>query len=1044
MFDGDEMNVHAVQSTITEQEVKNIALVPTQIISPSKCKPIITIIQDPLVGGYLMTQDDTILYKNRIENLMMNIKDFTGKLPAPDGKDDNGFEYWSGKKVYSMILPDISLNLVNNSDEVVSMKNGKYLSGRLDSSILGSRGLIQDILNTYGKDRCHKFLDATQSLLIKWMESQGFSVGLGDAVPINKEMKDKIEEIIDNKVEESKKMITLAYQGLYEPQLENELRLESMDLLMKKIAGDCANEVVKYIKKELPADNRFKVMVQSGAKGKTLNIQQIIGIVGQQDIWGSRIQDGFSHRTLPHFHKYDFGLSAKGFVRNSFVKGLGPAEFFFSMMGGRTGMIDTAVKTAESGYISRRLIKALEDVKILYDGTVRNASNNIVQLIYGDDGYDPIKLERVLVDLIKYNNLEMEDRYKFDLTSEKDWENIVLKSTMKELLGIKDYKEKLEKEYEMMVEYRDKLRNVYFVGTDVIDIPTFMPFNLYRFIPAVKYKFNIGEKSISDLSPIYIIDRVKELCDSVTKYMRDKNANELTKIIIKSYLSPKMVIVKHKLNKIAFDYIIKDLEYKILAAFVQPGEMVGPVSAQSLGEVSTQLTLNTFHSAGAAAGSVVVTSGVPRLKEIINLSRAMKIPSMTLYLKGEYATDRVKAEEVKNQVEYTKLRNIIMQTQIIYERESGIDIENDEDTEFLKLYEEFNELICVDSHEDLSKWVLRMEFDRESMMSKNILMTDIQEAILQNSQTEEAIQCTFSDDNSGNLIMRIKVKSEADDEYFLSFLKDLEKFILDMTLRGIKDIKAANLVEGNLITYDADGSYKTVKEWKINTNGSNLSDAMLLDYIDTERSMTNDVVESYEIFGIEGVRMRIIKELEKVFAESTVNQRHIALLADIMTYRGTLMQIDRHGINRSPDNGVIAKASFEEVMDVFVKASTFSEFDKMNGMSANIMFGQVAPCGTNAFDIIFDEEKFMDNIIDVEDQTEYEPEELDEDVVQQEINDMYEDTDEELEITDADFEFGYSLENIVEHNIGPIKQEEDVENVKVVNRGIIKKIIRKK
>ena len=248
--------------------------------------------------------------------------------------------------------------------------------------------------------------------------------------------------------------------------------------------------------------------------------------------------------------------------------------------------------TAESGYISRRLIKALEDVKILYDGTVRNASNNIVQFIYGDDGYDPIKLERVLVDLIKYNNLEMEDRYKFDLTLEKDWENIILKSTMKELLATKDYKETLQKEYEMMVEYRDKLRNVYFVGTDVIDIPTFMPFNLYRFIPAVKYKFNIGEKSISDLNPIYVINRVKELCDSVTKYMRDKNANELTKIIIKSYLSPKMVIVKHKLNKMAFDYIIKDLEYKILAAFVQPGEMVGPVSAQSLGEVSTQLTLN--------------------------------------------------------------------------------------------------------------------------------------------------------------------------------------------------------------------------------------------------------------------------------------------------------------------------------------------------------------------------------------------------------------------------------------------------------------------
>ena len=572
-----------------------------------------------------------------------------------------------------------------------------------------------------------------------------------------------------------------------------------------------------------------------------------------------------------------------------------------------------------------------------------------------------------------------------------------------------------------------------------------MPFNLYRFIPAVKYKFNIDDNSVSDLNPIYIINNVNYLCNNITKYMRNKEANELTKIIIKSYLSSKMVIIKHKLNKIAFDYIIKDLEHKILAAFVQPGEMVGAVSAQSLGEISTQLTLNTFHSSGSAAGSVVVTSGVPRMKEIINLSRAMKTPSMTLYFKNEYASDRTKGEEIKNQVEYTKIGSIIAKSEILYEDidETGIDIEDNEDLEFLKLYNEFNELVCVDSHEDLSKWVLRFEFDRESMMSKNILMTDIQEAILQNSQTEESIQCIFSDDNSANLVMRIRVPGESDDEYFLSFLKDLEKIILDMTLRGIKGIKSSNLLEGNLIKYNPDGSYDTVKEWKLNTDGSNLSDAMLLDYIDSTRSMTNDIVETYEIFGIEAVRTRIIRELEKVF-EGSVNQRHVALLADIMTYRGIIMQIDRHGINRSPDNSVITKASFEEVVDVFVKASTFNEYDKMTGVSANIIFGQVPPCGTNTFDIIFDEEKMMQYGIETEDQPEYEPDELDEDIVQQDINEMYADIDEELEITDADFDFGYSLENIVEHNIGPVKKEDDKESVKIINTGIIKKIIRKK
>lgn len=435
------------------------------------------------------------------------------------------------------------------------------------------------------------------------------------------------------------------------------------------------------------------------------------------------------------------------------------------------------------------------------------------------------------------------------------------------------------------------------------------------------------------------------------------------------------------------------------------------------------------------------------MKEIINLSKNMKTPSMTLYLKEEYANTRDKGEDVKNHVEYTKLKDVISKTEVIYEDvdEMDLNIENGEDLEFMKLYYEFNDLICVDSHEELSKWTLRMEFDREAMMARNILMSDVQDAILQNSQREDDIQCIISDDNSSNLIMRIRVRSETEDEHFLSFFKELEKHILDMALRGVKGIKSADLLEGNIIKYDPDGSYKTVKEWFLRTDGSNLADSMLLDYVDTTRAMTNDVVETLEIFGIEGARTKIIQELYKIFSSEGVNQRHVALLADIMTYRGTIMQIDRHGINRSPDNGVITKASFEEVTDMFLKASTFAEFDKMTGVSANIMFGQVAPVGTNAFDVMLDEEKLMEYGLYDEDQIEYEVDELEEDFVQEEINDMYEDMPEEIQITDNDFEFGYNSENIIEYEIGPIKKEiDDKEVVKVVNSGPTKKIKIKK
>jgi DNA-directed RNA polymerase beta' subunit len=1281
-----EMNTHTCNSIVTHEELKNIASVPTQIISPSKCNPIIYFVQDSLVASYLMTQDDEKIYRPKLENLMMNIKTFDGKYPSSDGKDENGNEYWLGRTVYSIVLPEISLKLKNDSDKMVTIKNGQFLEGNLDSTIIGKRGLIQDILKTYGTNRCHQFLDESQNMFTRWMETHGFSVGIGDGVPINKEMKDKIQEIIENKIEESKEVITSAYHGLYEQELDDTLRLKAMDLNMKKIGSDTVNDVLKYIKSKLTPDNRFNIMATSGAKGKSLNLQQIMGIVGQQEIWGTRILNGYSDRTLPHFHKNDFGLSAKGFVRNSYIRGVNPEEFFFSMMGGRVGMIDTAVKTSETGYISRKLMKAAEDVKILYDGTVRNAANNIIQFVYGDDNYDPIKLEKITIDLIKYNNLEMEEKFKFNFASDKDWENIILKSAMKDLLAIKDYQKILDEEYQFLIECRDKLRNEYFKNTDIIGIDTFMPFNLFKYLPAMKFKFNINDNNVSDLNPIYVIERVNELCEFATKYMKDKHNNILTKIIIKSFMSSKMIISHYKLNKLVFDYIIKELERKLMSAYVQPGEMVGPIAAQSLGESNQQLTLNsvaydekliivrdgkigdvvqigefidnivnntedkslienhpndtllrwtkdtddykvisvdedgviswkkieavtrhpvinedgsntlvkvttrngrtvratkaksfltrvdnkivatkgsdlkvgdrlpvmknfplndatidikyisnyddnddiiigfntdlikgeihkndleillkktdkthkdykileialysdvyfdeiikieeipyereyvydltveetrtfvhlngvclfdTFHQAGSAAGSVAVTSGVPRMKEIISLSKTMKTPSMDIYLSQEYADDRSKAEKLKNLMKYTKMESIVIKTDIIYENidEVGIDVNDDEDMEFIKLYYEFNDIVCADNHEDLSKWVLRIEFDREAMMSKNILMSDVEEAIKLNAHSEDAIQCIINDDNSSNLIMRVRVKSETEDENFLSFFKEFEKYIMDMTLKGIKGINAVDVVEGHIVKYNPDGSYTINKEWFLRTDGSNLTETMLMDNVNTTRTFTNDIIETYEIFGIEGVRAKIVKELFAIFSEQGVNQRHINLMVDIMTNRGIIMQIDRHGINRAPDNGVMTKASFEQVTDVFIKASIFNEVDKLTGVSANIMFGQLVPSGTNMFELLLDEEKLMNFGISEEEQQEFEQDELDEDVVQEELNEMYEDMDEELEIGDDDFEFGYSLENVQEYNLGPIKTEEESESVKVVDNTVVKKIIKKK
>jgi len=364
---------------------------------------------------------------------------------------------------------------------------------------------------------------------------------------------------------------------------------------------------------------------------------------------------------------------------------------------------------------------------------------------------------------------------------------------------------------------------------------------------------------------------------------------------------------------------------------------------------------DTFHNAGT--GSVVTSTGVPRIKEIINVSKTIKTPVMEVYLKPQYMESIDKAKMISNQIEFTKLHDIVEKTMIIYEHEDVVR-EKTEDMEFIQIYQEFAELMGVSQcpDDELSHWVLRIVFNKEKMMNKNIYLSDIQEVIARNS--EEDIQCTFSDDNAKELMMRIRVREDSYDGDYLSFLQELEKILMGITIQGIPNIEKVIPQMMKKLTYNVDGSYIQSTEWYLWTVGVNLVDVLMNENVDSTRTLSNDINEITEIFGIEATRNIILRELLKM-PDYPVNYRHISLLGDIMTHRGVIMKIERHGINRSGERGPIAKATFEESLEILVKASTFGEKDKMGGVSANIMFGQLPKVGTNAFELLFDEGKFI-------------------------------------------------------------------------------------
>lgn len=1017
-FDGDEMNVHCPQSQQTLEELRQLTLVPTQMISPGKSSPVLYLVQDTLLGGYLMTQSHVILRKNDIHNLLSFNDAYNGYLPEPAGQL-HGESYWTGKQVFSMIIPDVTIMDL----KAIKIKRGEIVDGYLDKKSLGdnSGGLVHQIYNTFGVVETTDFLNHSQNLVTRWITDHSFSISYKDCVIPAKDHK-VIRDMVKKRIKEAHELIQKAQQGLYMPDLDDIYKAKKLELDIVSIVNKAGEEIKQYVVENIK-DNAFFVEGPkgAGAQGKEEHFQQIIGCLGQQDFQGGRIPFGFTSRTLPHFHRYDLSPDSGGFARNSFGKGVGPSEMFFVAMSGRLSNISKSITTADSGYTSRKYIKATEDLKVNYDFTVRNAYNMIVQFSYGDDNYDPTKIEKMSIKMFEYNDDQMKHHYEYDPTmmSERSyWETFMTKQAIEEMMADPQYVDKLNGEYKQMMTDRNALRNVYFKNARLVSgAQCYTPVNLYRLIQSNLVKFNIQPYQLSDLSPIYVMEKYNAMLDSVLKYMPEKKNNVLVQqILFRSFLSSKRMIKEFRINKLMFDYLIEIVRHKIIDSFVQPGEMVGVIAAQTLGESSTQLTMNAFHTAGSASGSTI-TKGLPRLREIIQITKNLKQQTMHVYLTPEYSNSKDNAKKAMAKIAYTKLKDLLTHSEVIYNAGNTL-TDDDEDREFMRSYKEFNALFGMEEENpaSFSPWTLRLVFDKEAMMNRKITVHEVQEIIKESSHNDKDIECIFSDDNASEIVMRIRVKNDGKSEYY-ELMRDFEKSLVELKLRGIKNITSVDPDEGNIVKFDADGTAKDTKEWILVTGGSNMVDILCEDGVDSTRTITNDIVEFYEIFGIEAARSLLFHEFMAVYEDKTV-PRHVKIMADVMTYRGKLMQIDRHGLNRNSEVGPIGKAAFEETTNVLVKAALFAEKDNMRGVSANIMMGQFAPCGTCSFDIIMDEEKLSEIATNGYELTpDFEEDDVNPDDVDATFTTTFVDHERDEEVDDADFSFGFGMEKTKEYKL---------------------------
>ena len=583
------------QDTESDAELKNLAAVPYQIISPANNASIVGIYQDSLLGSYRFTRENINFTMRDAMNLLMMFPKVDESLFSKEGRVSN-FE------IMSQILPPISLKYktkhfndekeeFSTSNNVLEIKNGKYIRGQMEKAVLGSgtKGLIHRVCNDYGNMASADFIDDLQNIVTEYMKSSSFSVGISDLISDDK-TNQSIIKIISEKKNDVKSLIDQTQIGVFENNT-GKTNEEEFETQVNNILNKASAEAGKIGLNSLDKDNRFVIMVNAGSKGSDLNISQMISCLGQQNVDGKRIPYGFEQRTLPHFSKFDDSPSARGFVESSYINGLTPQELFFHAMGGRVGLIDTAVKTSTTGYIQRRLIKGMEDIMVGYDMVLRTNKGKIVQFTYGDDSVDPVKVENQPLPLISMSIQDIYAHYNIpdEVGKSKAFSQIFLKNTMTRFR--KQYPQMQDKckfYTDFMIEKRDDIIKHIFKNKGDNSVVN-SPVAFFHIINNIQEQQHLTDNSIVDLTILEAFELIEENFGNLEK-IRCAPPNMLFKTLYYFFLSPKELLFVKRFNRAALTILLETITLNYKRALVAPGEMVGMIAAQSIGEPTTQMS----------------------------------------------------------------------------------------------------------------------------------------------------------------------------------------------------------------------------------------------------------------------------------------------------------------------------------------------------------------------------------------------------------------------------------------------------------------------
>ena len=927
-FDGDEMNLHLPQTEEARAEAMTLMGVKHNLVTPRNGQPLIAAMQDFITASHLITNRDVFYDRGKFAQCCAMMGDALLMVNLPPPSILKPMVRWTGKQIINVLMrpskqrpifvnleikartftkvsEGLSMEMCPNDGYVV-IRNCELLCGTLDKSSIGgdSKGSIfYVLLRDYGPDAAVECMSRLAKLCSRWLADRGFSIGINDVQPGLALQRQK-EQVVAKGYAECNVNIAEFKAGRLQCQPGCSME-QTLEAVISGILSKIRDDVGQSCLQELSRHNSPLIMQWCGSKGSKINVSQMVACVGQQIISGSRIPDGFDARSLPHFPKYSKTPAAKGFVVNSFYSGLSPTEFFFHAVSGREGLVDTAVKTAETGYMQRRLMKALEDLSTHYDMSVRNSTGGVVQFRYGDDGLDPASMEGDGAPV----NFVQSLMHARAIVSEEECEEEKHKS--------------VRKSYDGMVE-KGKVRGRVVQTKKFKNTTSFESMNLEEIEQMVTEALDTSE-SFAPCSDGFKLS----LREFVQKIIISKG-----RIIMEKF--PQVDLVWDKLlclNKKQLQRFLDLCSIKYQRAMIEPGTAVGALGAQSIGEPGTQMTLKTFHFAGVA--SMNVSLGVPRIKEIINAAKIISTPIITAHLVNDVSVQS--ARIVKGRIETTRLGDIAEFIEEVYGPDGC----------YLSVQLDLPAIQALQLEMDI------YAVQRAITKAPKLKLGDQHVRVSYPDQIR-----VFLPNNSGNIVMAKKrvtpmtiastIATDPVESTTYFKLQQLKRQLPGIVVRGIPTISRAviNDMQGN-------GS-----KYNLLVEGYGLRQVMTTEGIVGVATTSNHIMEVQAVLGIEAARQTIVNEIQYTMSKHgmIIDNRHVILLADIMTCRGEVLGITRFGIAKMKDS-VLMLASFEKTTDHLFDAARFSKQDDIDGVSECIIMGIPMPIGTGMFKLVQRTEK---------------------------------------------------------------------------------------